>query len=56
METDKVKKIDTNELKYDIIDALLHDLRYLNDCKETGAAIASLIEKLRKCKLIVEEH
>mgnify|MGYP007069842431 CR=1 FL=1 len=51
METNK-EKIDTNELKYDILDAL-HDFVYLIG-GDDQPAIKSLIVQLRKCKLILE--
>lgn len=47
-----MENIDTNELKYDILDAL-RDFRYLVG-EDHEASVISLIEKLRKCKIILE--
>lgn len=50
----ETKDIDTDELKYDILDAL-RDLYIRTDGDvDYEAQIRSLIYKLRKCKILIE--
>lgn len=49
-----MEKIDTNDLKYDILDAL-RDLKTLASNNGYKDEVKTMIEKLRKCKLVEEK-
>lgn len=49
----EANEINTDELKYDILDAL-RDIRYMCSDDEYLNYVKSLVEKLRKCKILIE--